>query len=516
MKLLNISIRSLCLLILFFSISCSKENNSIEVKDWKILYEQDETLQSVLNKNTDSWQPVEIPLTVKFPYPPAPNFQFVWLKGDFDIKDDSSSYYGLSTGRIRFTDKIFINGHLVGSVLPEEVNWNPLPRNYIIQKGILKNGKNVVHVQLGTYGKSYSGRLNEIYIQKEKDFIISRYLNNLIYKHIPIGMIFVFLCFIIPITIIFFWNIKEKLPLYTLMGLWVYIIQMLNLQSTSRIISFESYQTITILIIPVVSITFVLVIQSLYSIYLSNYNRIIIPVILVLLSVMMLSKYTEYYVQISFALTIIILIIVISYLAFLIYRLNSIKRDKFLFYMTVLMSASIGIIMIFEFYSEYSGVDTADIPTTFSPILFLIIYSVLFSRVIVRRRLEMDLLYKKLKIFEDQQKGLSITESAEEKLERVIYFITENFTSDISREGLALAVGISPNYMGKLFKTYTGKSINEYINHLRINEAKRQLESGNFRVIDIAYSVGFENIVTFNRVFKKETGKTPSEFKLHD
>ncbi len=516
MKFINIPIRFLCLLILFFSISCSNENESIEVKNWMILYEQDTTLQSVLLKNPDAWQPVQIPLTVRFPYPPSREFQYVWLKGDFEVNDDPSIYYGLSTGRIRITEKIFINGRPVGPASHEEVVWNPLPRNYIIQNGLLKIGKNTVYIQLGTYGKTYGGILSDVDIQDEKNFIISRYLNNLIYRHIPGGMVFIFLSLIIPIIIIYLWNRKEKLPIYNLLGLLLYIIHMLNLQTTNRMISYESYQAITIIIIPLVSVIFVLLIQALYKIYLSNYNRIIIPVILVILAIMMASKNTEYYMPVSTILTITILVIAVSYLVFLLYRLNSIKRDRFLLSMTVMMSAFIGIVMIFEFYSEYIGADTSDIPTTFSPMIFLIIFAVLFSREIMKRRMELELLYKKLEIFEGNQKELSITESAEEKLERVIAFITENFTSDISREGLALAVGISPNYMGTLFRTYTGKSINEYINHLRIDEAKKHLESGNFKIIDIAYSVGFENIVTFNRVFKKETGKTPSEYKLQD
>ena len=100
-----------------------------------------------------------------------------------------------------------------------------------------------------------------------------------------------------------------------------------------------------------------------------------------------------------------------------------------------------------------------------------------------------------------------------EKIKTVIAYIDENFTSNISREGLAAVIDMHPNYMGSQFKKYTGQSLSRYINQLRIDEAIRQLESGNSTVFNIAYSVGYKNIVTFNRIFKDITGKTPSEHK---
>ena len=59
----------------------------------------------------------------------------------------------------------------------------------------------------------------------------------------------------------------------------------------------------------------------------------------------------------------------------------------------------------------------------------------------------------------------------------------------------------------------TENTINEYINSRRVDEAIKMLKQGNMKIIDIAFSVGFDNIVSFNRVFKRITGKIPSEFK---
>jgi transcriptional regulator GlxA family with amidase domain len=107
-----------------------------------------------------------------------------------------------------------------------------------------------------------------------------------------------------------------------------------------------------------------------------------------------------------------------------------------------------------------------------------------------------------------------VTDQAQWKLKKVIEFVDENFTSDISREGLAAAVDLSPNYMSRLFISYKGKTINEYINELRIKFALERLENSDQKVLDIALEAGYENLTTFNRAFKKIAGRTPSEYRL--
>ena len=138
----------------------------------------------------------------------------------------------------------------------------------------------------------------------------------------------------------------------------------------------------------------------------------------------------------------------------------------------------------------------------------------------MNNKIETALLYSKLKKPYPRGAGPdddrpAITESSEEKLKRVIAFIEENYTSDISREGLAAAVDLNPNYMSRIFTSYTGKKINEYINELRIKNAVKKIGEGDMLIIDIALACGFESLSTFNRAFKKYTGKTPSEFKTN-
>ncbi|MBR4525050.1 MAG: helix-turn-helix domain-containing protein [Bacteroidales bacterium] len=73
--------------------------------------------------------------------------------------------------------------------------------------------------------------------------------------------------------------------------------------------------------------------------------------------------------------------------------------------------------------------------------------------------------------------------------------------------------GISENYLSRLVKQSTGRSVGAWIDIVRIQRAKRMLSSTSLSIIDIAASVGVEDQSYFSRLFKKETGVTPSAFR---
>lgn len=106
-----------------------------------------------------------------------------------------------------------------------------------------------------------------------------------------------------------------------------------------------------------------------------------------------------------------------------------------------------------------------------------------------------------------------LTASSVEKIEKAVAYIRENFTSEISRDGLASHLDISPNYFGKLFAEYTGKKMNDFIIDLRVEEAMKLLLATERQIIDIAFEVGFNNLRTFNRAFSKNLSMTPQEYR---
>lgn len=122
--------------------------------------------------------------------------------------------------------------------------------------------------------------------------------------------------------------------------------------------------------------------------------------------------------------------------------------------------------------------------------------------------------YRRKMLRDEYRKKYSITRQTEDKIKQAAEYIREHYARDISREGLAASLDMSPNHLGKYFKLYTGKKISEYINELRIRDATRMLrEKKEDSIITIAFAVGFESLSTFNRAFMKIVGETPTEYK---
>lgn len=78
---------------------------------------------------------------------------------------------------------------------------------------------------------------------------------------------------------------------------------------------------------------------------------------------------------------------------------------------------------------------------------------------------------------------------------------------------LASELHTSPRYLSDLLKQETGKTAMDLIHIFLISEAKNLLKGENQTVAEIAYALGFENPPYFSRLFKKETGVSPIEFR---
>ncbi|MDY5388107.1 MAG: helix-turn-helix transcriptional regulator, partial [Muribaculaceae bacterium] len=72
---------------------------------------------------------------------------------------------------------------------------------------------------------------------------------------------------------------------------------------------------------------------------------------------------------------------------------------------------------------------------------------------------------------------------------------------------------MSPSSFSRFFKLRTGRSISDYIIGIRLDVASRELVSSNKAIADICFSSGFNNVSNFNRIFKKNKGYTPKEFR---
>jgi len=74
------------------------------------------------------------------------------------------------------------------------------------------------------------------------------------------------------------------------------------------------------------------------------------------------------------------------------------------------------------------------------------------------------------------------------------------------------ALGYSKSYLSKLFKDQTGESIASYAIKRKIKKAKQLIREGSMNFSEISDKLSFDNPQYFSRVFKRETGMTPSEF----
>lgn len=94
----------------------------------------------------------------------------------------------------------------------------------------------------------------------------------------------------------------------------------------------------------------------------------------------------------------------------------------------------------------------------------------------------------------------------------IMYLITSN-DRDIKLSTLAKKFGLSPSYYSDLFHKETGMTFKSYVNNLKIDYAKRLLETTDMHIIDICYECGFENNSHFVRTFSEYTGLSPSAYR---
>lgn len=95
---------------------------------------------------------------------------------------------------------------------------------------------------------------------------------------------------------------------------------------------------------------------------------------------------------------------------------------------------------------------------------------------------------------------------------------TERYLEQHFREHHAVAdavahSGVAERTLKRRFKAATGSSLIDYVQNLRIEEAKRLLEGGGQPVDEIGYEIGYEDASFFRRLFKRVVGLTPSQYR---
>lgn len=92
-------------------------------------------------------------------------------------------------------------------------------------------------------------------------------------------------------------------------------------------------------------------------------------------------------------------------------------------------------------------------------------------------------------------------------------YIDERYASPLTRESVAQAFYISPNYLSHLFQKTGAIGFNEYLNHTRLEHAKALLKGYDLKVKEVAHTCGFVDSNYFCRLFRKNTERSPSEYR---
>ncbi|GGI44671.1 hypothetical protein GCM10008018_08260 [Paenibacillus marchantiophytorum] len=95
----------------------------------------------------------------------------------------------------------------------------------------------------------------------------------------------------------------------------------------------------------------------------------------------------------------------------------------------------------------------------------------------------------------------------------VVDYVTDHLEEEIYLDLLAERLNLSGSYLSYYFKEKTGMNIVDFINEKRIMQATTLLADNKLKIHDVAAAVGYRNITSFNRMFKKYVGLTPSEFR---
>lgn len=103
---------------------------------------------------------------------------------------------------------------------------------------------------------------------------------------------------------------------------------------------------------------------------------------------------------------------------------------------------------------------------------------------------------------------------AENAAEKIKKYIEDNFRKEnLSLGEISRIFSMSPNYICRIFKEKTGTTLLNYINNLKILEAKKMLVQTDKKIWEISQELGYSNQYYFSMGFKKATGYSPKEYR---
>lgn len=103
--------------------------------------------------------------------------------------------------------------------------------------------------------------------------------------------------------------------------------------------------------------------------------------------------------------------------------------------------------------------------------------------------------------------------STHKVISEVAGYINNNYDDEISLSKISELFHISPGHFSKTFKRETGLAFSDYLNNVRIKEARKLLYNTHMTISEIAFSVGYNSSTHFGRIFKDIVGTSPLAYK---
>ena len=112
-----------------------------------------------------------------------------------------------------------------------------------------------------------------------------------------------------------------------------------------------------------------------------------------------------------------------------------------------------------------------------------------------------------------QERRTSINTHIQEEMEYARRYFNEHYNEQISIEDYAQSRNMSVSWFQRSFKQIVNYSPMQYILTIRMNNAASLLESTDYSMAEISAIVGYDNPLYFSRLFKKQKGVSPSEYR---
>ena len=101
----------------------------------------------------------------------------------------------------------------------------------------------------------------------------------------------------------------------------------------------------------------------------------------------------------------------------------------------------------------------------------------------------------------------------DESVKKAQEFIEKNFEEKITVDQLANMLAVGRRSLERRFKSATRNTITEYLQRVKVEAAKKNLESGRKNINEVMYDVGYSDVKAFRTIFRKITGLSPLEYR---